>query len=242
MSIAITVNSDLFIITVDDNTTLTKNKDDIFCDVSSSVSSVVEIWETSPKESDRTLIFSSDYSNFSTPTGSTAATVCYGINQLLKNESPLNEDAPHCYLSSNVTHTIADPTVGQEITFDTNEIINNMTHSVSVNTSRIYIDYAGVYVIHMEAIVTSASANKEAYFWLRVDGNDVVRSCNQQSMVNASDTKAATFTWQYDFEVGQYFEVIFGGNSTGISLNYVSTITNPTRPTTPSVNISIELI
>lgn len=242
MAVDISVMNDLFIITIDDVTTLTKNKEDIFCRVSPDDSTITEIWETSPDESKRNLIFSSLYTNFSSPTGSTAAFVCYGINQLLKNGSPLNQDTPYAFLSCNATQNIADISLGQEVPFDINESINFITHSVSSNTSRIYAQYEGQYVIHFEAIVTSASANKDVYIWLRVNGVDVARSNNQQSIVNSSDTKAMTCTWQNYLNVGDYFEIVFGGNSTAVSLPYYSTITNPTRPTTPSANLTVELV
>lgn len=85
MIIEISVAEDTFIITVDEVTTLTKNREDIYCRVSPSDSTVVEIWETTPTESARNVIFSSVFSNFVTPSGASASAVCTGINTILRS-------------------------------------------------------------------------------------------------------------------------------------------------------------
>lgn len=72
------------VIFTDGSTTLSKDRDDLLCVVSNDDSTVVEIWETSGNESTRNIILSSFYSNFTTPTGSTASAVCTEINTLLK--------------------------------------------------------------------------------------------------------------------------------------------------------------
>jgi hypothetical protein len=87
MSIVITVTASVFVISVDGNKVLSKDKNDIYVCTSQEDSSIVQIWETSPQETRRNLIFSSLYSNFSSPTGSTAAIVVDGISDLLENNS-----------------------------------------------------------------------------------------------------------------------------------------------------------
>lgn len=89
MVIGISVAADTFIITVDEVTTLTKNREDIYCCVSADDSTIVEIWETSPTESQRNLIFSSVYSNFNPPSGASASAVCTGINTILKTNQTI---------------------------------------------------------------------------------------------------------------------------------------------------------
>jgi len=84
MSVSIYINSDLFIITINSSDTLTKNKDDILCTVSKTDNDIVEIYETTPNEAQRNLIFSSKYTNFTSPTGSTGISVCTAINDLIK--------------------------------------------------------------------------------------------------------------------------------------------------------------
>lgn len=82
MALTISVNASLFVI-YDGTNSLTKNKEDIFCRVSPVDSTIVEIWETTVNESKRNIIFASKYSNFTSPTGSTAANVVISIITLL---------------------------------------------------------------------------------------------------------------------------------------------------------------
>ena len=82
MAIVVTV-TDIFTITIDETKILTKDKTDILCCVSSQSASVVEVWETSPQESKKNILFSSLYSNFATPSGASAAIVVNGITNLL---------------------------------------------------------------------------------------------------------------------------------------------------------------
>lgn len=62
---------------------LTKDKHDIFCCVSNADSTVVEFWETSPNESSKNLIFSTVYSNITTPSGANATAVVSAIKTLI---------------------------------------------------------------------------------------------------------------------------------------------------------------
>lgn len=83
MAIVITVTGDTFIITIDEVQTLVKDREDILCKVSSDDSTIVQIWETSPNEGQRNIIFQSKYDNFTTPSGASASAVCTGINALI---------------------------------------------------------------------------------------------------------------------------------------------------------------
>lgn len=82
MAYIISVNGSVFSIS-DGSNALVKNKEDILCRVSPSNTSVVDIIETSPNETERKIIFSSLYTNFGSPTGATAAIVVDGIKTIL---------------------------------------------------------------------------------------------------------------------------------------------------------------
>lgn len=82
MSLVITVN-DIFTITSDNEVVITKDRFDIMCCVSKSDLSVVEIWETTSNENGRNLIFSTLYSNISTPQGTSASEIVDAIKTLI---------------------------------------------------------------------------------------------------------------------------------------------------------------
>lgn len=152
---------------------------------------------------------------------------------------------PNASISDSTTQAVSSVITGQAITLNTNENLYNMTHSTVTNTSRIYVDVAGTYVIHAELEAETTSANKEAYFWLRVDGSDVARSGHNIELVNANDKKSVTLVYQYTFTAGQYFEVMLGGNSTDIQIaatNAVVAPSTPVRPASPSIFIETHMI
>jgi hypothetical protein len=82
MSIVINV-TDIFMITIDNVVILTKNKTDILCNVSLQDNTSVELWECSTRGTNRNLIHSSLYTNFSTPSGASASEIVTAINSLL---------------------------------------------------------------------------------------------------------------------------------------------------------------
>jgi len=137
-------------------------------------------------------------------------------------------------VSDSTTQTVATANSGQAITFNTDEFNLGFTHSTVTNTSRIYITETAAYMIGFEAQVASSSANKEAYFWFRVDGVDIPRTTTALQLVNNNDQKSVTLVYIYTFLAGQYFEIIMGGSSTSVSIVASATIIAPTRPTMPS--------
>ena len=145
--------------------------------------------------------------------------------------------------SDTTTQTIANTALGQAITLNTNDLTSlTITHSTSVNPSRIYVTKKGRYAIHGESQVSCTSANKTAYFWLRVDGVDVAATTTTVKVVNANDEKTVTIVFNKSLNAGQYIELIFGGTSTNMALKADATVITPTRPTTPSIIVTVELI
>lgn len=162
------------------------------------------------------------------------------INNTYVNASVFNKS--YLSVSDSTTQTLVSPNSGQVITFNTDETISGVSHSTVTNTSRITITNAGTYSIHFECQVASSAANKEAYFWLRKNGADVPRTTMTVQIVNANDQKTVTLVFTYNFLVGDYFEVVLGGNSTAINLPANTGVTIPTRPLTPSVILTTEMI
>lgn len=70
---------------------LTKNKEDIIVTVGKD-SDIVEIYETTPIENQRTLIASASYNNFSSPTGTTAVNVVTEIIKLINRNNNCTSD------------------------------------------------------------------------------------------------------------------------------------------------------
>lgn len=172
-------------------------------------------------------------------------TAVIGYNATLGNFyfKSLSFTKPCSGIFDTTTQSVADITLGQAITLNSNDLIQgSIVHSTSVNTSRIYAGKTGNYVITAEMQVKSTSANKSAYFWLRKNGSDVANTTTEISIVNANDTKSVTLDFTMALTKGDYIEFYFGGTSTGVSIFGSAVVTNPTRPVTPSVIVAIEYI
>jgi hypothetical protein len=144
------------------------------------------------------------------------------------------------FISDSTIQTIASTTVAYPITFDTNEALSDITHSTSVDTSRITVDKAGVYKIDFDGLFDLTSgANETVEVWLRVNGTDVPRSNNMYSLVNTQSSADRYSSWIYTFTAGQYFELVMRSSSTSMRLLAVAAGTNPTRPAMPSAVVSV---
>lgn len=149
---------------------------------------------------------------------------------------------PFANLSSSQSQTIASTTAEYAITFNTNDLISGITHSTTVNPSRIQIDQAGSYLITFSAIGKSAVANKSLDIWLKVDGVNVANSNTVSRFVGSANERIITVTYIYTFTASQYFELYMASNDTGTHLLATGTQTNPTRPACPSIIITVNKV
>lgn len=144
--------------------------------------------------------------------------------------------------SDSTTQTISSTTTAYPITFNTDEFKQDITHSTSLNTSRIQVDHEGTYLIIISAIASLASGtNQKLDVWVRVDGTDVPRSNTITNIVSTAEQIVAV-PFIYTFTDGQYFEMIMRGSSTNVRLLATGTQTGPTRPACPSIILTINRI
>ena len=150
---------------------------------------------------------------------------------------------PHGQVSDSTTQGIADTTVAYPITYDTNEdVTEGLTHSVSVNPSRIYVDLKGSYEIIYSAIADlNTGSNKEIDIWLRVNGTDVDRT---NTTVNLGGTPhvVITVSFIHAFAAGDYFELVMRGETTAVELIATAAGVSPTRPATPSIIVTAKWV
>ena len=151
--------------------------------------------------------------------------------------------APYGSLSDSTIQTIADIAVAYPITFDTNEELYLVTHSTSVNPSRITLDEAGTYFISYTAVFDiTGGANDQLEIWLRVDGTNVPRSNSVFSISAAVTEGVGACTYIYTFTAGQYFELVMRGDTTAVQLLSRAAGTTPTRPAIPSIICTVNRI
>lgn len=149
---------------------------------------------------------------------------------------------PHGSFSDSTTQTSAGTTSANAITFNTDEIKAGITHSTSVNPSRITVDTAGTYLITFSAIVNPSAAAKHVNIWLSVNGSNVART-NTIYELPASGEALTTVTYIYTFAAGSYFELYWcSRDDANMTLLATAAGINPTTPASPSIILTVNKI
>jgi len=146
---------------------------------------------------------------------------------------------PYGTVSSSTSQFVSSITTAKLITYETNEILNLITHSTTENPSRIAIQSNGAYLITFSALQTGGAGDVD--IWLRKNGTDVSRS-NTRSHTATVDYRIVTVTFIVTGVSNDYFELIQSSTSTAIGLVSLAAGTNPTRPSIPSIILTINKI
>jgi hypothetical protein len=122
---------------------------------------------------------------------------------------------------------------------DTTEINNGVI--LSANT-RFVIQNAGVYNIQFSAqFAKTASGNDILSVWFRKNGNDIPRSNTITNVLDAGGVKIGLAAWNYvdNFNANEYFEIMWSAAEPTMELLWQTNQTNPTRPVTPSLIVTV---
>lgn len=112
--------------------------------------------------------------------------------------------------------------VGQPVRFN-QTYLNNAVTINGPTTSRITVEYSGIYSIQFTGQVRSGSgSSKIVYLWIARDGVDIGYSAREYS-VSGSD-KELEINWNFiiDLQAGSYIELVWTGNDSDLSLDSVA--------------------
>jgi len=146
---------------------------------------------------------------------------------------------PNACFSSSITQLVTATTTAKLITFETDEVINSITHSITINPSRITIQVTGTYLITFSASLAGGVADSD--IWLRQNGVDVARS-NTRLHYLSTDTKVMTVTFLVTATTSDYFELVHSSTNLSGGPTAFPAGTNPTRPAIPSIILTINKI
>jgi hypothetical protein len=135
--------------------------------------------------------------------------------------------------SDSTTQTITANTA-TPITFNTTEESNGVT--VGSPTSHLVIANAGTYNVQFSAQLDKTDSGEDnVSVWLRVNGQDVPRTCTDLTL-SKNDAKAvAAWNFVYTFTAGEYVELVWSSPDSSMRLFAAGTRTGPVRPAVPSV-------
>ena len=141
--------------------------------------------------------------------------------------------------SSNVTQVNKGANQINAMSADTTEINNGVI--LSANT-RFVVQNAGTYNLQFSAqFAKTTNGNDILSVWFRKNGNDVPRSNTIVNVLEAGGIKIGLAAWNYvdTCNANDYFEIMWSSAETTMELLWQTNQTNPTRPVTPSLIVTV---
>jgi hypothetical protein len=154
------------------------------------------------------------YTSPATQTAGAVATAAYANS--LKAATDFLANVPTCRVFHNAAQAVPNNTETL-LSFNSERFDNDSMHSTSVNTNRITITTAGVYLVSFTGIMANASDYQEAYAMLRGSGGQSIAFANATRGASAPMFNVSTI---YKFAAGNYVEVmVYQKNSAAASRN-----------------------
>lgn len=142
--------------------------------------------------------------------------------------------------TSNVTQLNPVANVARAMSADTTEYSSGVI--LSANT-RFVVQNAGVYNIQFSAQLQQLNnVNSAISIWFRKSGTDVPRSNTELAIdKNQGGTSKLVAAWNIieSFTANQYIEIMWSSPDTGMEILWQNTQTGPTRPSTPSLIVTV---
>lgn len=121
-------------------------------------------------------------------------------------------------------------------------------YGMSLASNQITIDYAAEYRLSMKGNFTNPeSQHADAYVWLRKNGTDIPDTCVHVVVTDKQGSHGGAGKLSYnrifEFDDGDYIEVVAAVSDVDVKLEYVSATTTPyVRPAIPSLIVDINTI
>jgi len=179
------------------------------------------------------------------PTGGTAndvltrgtGTYGWGWSGLTASQIPTRY---YGVFTSNVTQTNPVANVARAMSADTTEHNNGVI--LSANT-RFVVQNEGVYNIQFSAQLQQLNnTDSSISIWFRKNGVNIDRSNTELSIdKNQGGTSKLVAAWNIieTFTANQYIEIMWSSPDTGMEILWQNTQTGPTRPSTPSIIVTV---
>jgi hypothetical protein len=120
----------------------------------------------------------------------------------------------------------------------------DLSNGVSVvSDSRITIANAGVYDIQFSTQINKSSGGTAVMeIWLQKNGQNIANTSTEVVLQGNNTRIVAAWNLFVDAAGGDYYELCWHSNNTGVFINYVAGGSNPTRPNIPSIILTVNQI
>lgn len=113
-----------------------------------------------------------------------------------------------------------------------------------VDGSKFTVASGGTYNLQFSAVFTKIQGGSIEFvsIWARINGNNVMWSNTDLSMANNNELIVAAWNFIFELNSGDYVELVWSSTTTSMQLLSNPTQTNPTRPATPSLIVTLTQI
>lgn len=142
------------------------------------------------------------------------------------------------------TQSIASTTTAYPMSFNTLDFALGLS---IVNSTKIKAEYSGLYNIQFSSQFANADSQlQDVSIWFRKNGTNVPNSNGEFTINNRHGSidggLIATFNIFLELAKDDYFEIMWSGTNTLISMKHLAAQTSPTRPATPSVICTVSYV
>lgn len=151
---------------------------------------------------------------------------------------------PYGAFQDTTDQTAASTTAAYAITLNTTDYAVGVA---IVSSSQITVRSAGVYNIQFSIqFANSNVAIQDVDVWFRKNGTDVAGSNSKFSVPNSHGGTdghlIAALNFYIQLAAGDYVQLMWATTSTNVTIEQIPTQTSPTRPSTPSVIVTINKV
>jgi hypothetical protein len=155
------------------------------------------------------------------------------------------DSTPYGAFQDSTDQAVASTTSAYAITFDTTDYSNGVTIS---SGSRINVKNAGVYNIQFSIqFKNTTNDSQDVDVWFRKNGTNIDKSNSRFGLAprkTAGDPYHTIGSLNYfvDLAANDYVEVMWRASNTGVSIEQHPADTSPTRPSVPSVILTVSYV
>ena len=114
-----------------------------------------------------------------------------------------------------------------------------------VSGSQLKVENDGLYNLQFSAqLLQTTNGSSDISIWLRKNGNNVPSSSTDITIEKTSGGGRSVAAWNFilDLNANDYIELVWSSNSANTQIYYIATQTNPIRPETPSIIVTLTQI
>lgn len=155
-----------------------------------------------------------------------------------------NDKIPYGAFQDSTDQTAASTTAAYAVTYNTTDYSNGITLS---NSSRLNVTSPGVYNIQFSIQLANKDTQiHDVDIWFRKNGADVAGSNSKFSVPNSHGGTdghlIAALNFFIELAANDYIQLMWATTSTQVTIEQLPAQTSPTRPTTPSVIVTMTYV